>query len=184
GVAAGHDPLEVAEVGRQVQGEGVADDRAVQLDPDRGELEISVPDPGQAGLPRLPCDTQPVQVGDERLLELLEVPGDGEPEVPQVDDRVADELARTVVGRLAAAVRPDHLDMAPVALRFVPEQVVGGGGFAHGEDVRVLEQQQGVFTIAGPQLPHQLGLEIPGFAVGDATQPAGSYARQGSAHRR
>ena len=50
---------------------------------------------------------------DQRLLEVAAVPLHVLAVALQVEDRVADELPRAVVGRLAAAVGLDDLDVAP-----------------------------------------------------------------------
>ena len=50
---------------------------------------------------------------DDRALEIPDVPLHVLPVPRQVEDRVADELAGGMVGRLAAAVRLDELDVGP-----------------------------------------------------------------------
>src|SRR5258708_38559210 len=72
--------VEVVEVGREVERESMAHDRAVQLDPDGGHLLAARPRAGQPGLTRLGVDAELTQVVDQRLLELLQVFGDPEPD--------------------------------------------------------------------------------------------------------
>src|SRR5258708_32762767 len=101
----------------------------------------------------------------------------------EVEDRVADQLAGAVVGRLTTPVGPDDVDVAPTAFSLVPKQVICARGLAHGEHVRVLEQQQRVGRATVSYSLHQLGLEVPDRAVAGATQPAGSYG-PGLVHQR
>src|SRR5439155_7208845 len=103
-VPAGDYPVEVAEVGGQVQGEAVADHRTVELDANRGQLFAAAPDAGQARRARLRVDTKLVQVVDERLLQPLDVFRDGQPELLQVEHWVTHQLAGPVIGGLAAPV--------------------------------------------------------------------------------
>ena len=104
GVTAGDDPLEVPQIGGQVQCEAVADHRAVELDPDRGQLLAVPSDAREARLAWLGVDPELAQVLDERPLQPLEVLGDGQLEVRQIKHRVADQLPRPVVGGLPATV--------------------------------------------------------------------------------
>ena len=73
---------------------------------------------------------------DQRLLEPSDVADDVE-RLGQLDDRVADELAGTVPGDLAAAVDVD--DRGAVDRPLEVERALAGG-----VDRRVLEQQHGV----------------------------------------
>src|SRR5260370_10117289 len=98
--------VEVMEVGGEVQREAVADDRTVQLDSDRGHFLAIRPDAREAGASRFGTDAELADVVDHRLLELLQVLRNRDPKIHEVEDRVADELAGNVVGRLSASVRP------------------------------------------------------------------------------
>src|SRR5260370_29304342 len=104
GMPAWDDALEVAEVGRQVQGEAVADHRAVELDPDRGQLLAVAPDAREAGLARLRFDAKRPQVVDQRLLEELQVARDAQAELGAVEHRVTHQLASAVVRCLSSPV--------------------------------------------------------------------------------
>src|SRR5258708_31169025 len=104
--------VEIAEVGREVERESMTDDRTVQLDPDGGHFLAARPHAGEPRLTRLRVDAELMQVVDQRLLELLQVLGNRKPELNQVEDRVANQLTRPVLRRLASAVRPDDLDFS------------------------------------------------------------------------
>src|SRR5216684_5945705 len=177
------DAVEVVQVGGEVQREPVTDDRAVELDSDRGHLLAVRPDAGEAAASRLGCDAKLTQEVDQGLLEALQVFGNRAPKMLEVEDRVTHELARAVIGRLAAPVRPDDVHIAARALVLVPQQMVRARGPAHGEYVGMLQKQQRVRRVAISHLAHQLGLEVPDRAVAGATQPAGSYGR-GLAYQR
>src|SRR5205823_2325646 len=83
---------------------------ARHVDSDRGDLpgRAGEPDAGQA-LQRLPYQSERRKRLDQRLLELAYVALDVAAVLLQVEDRIADELARPVVGRPAASVRLDDL---------------------------------------------------------------------------
>src|SRR5690242_15270104 len=148
GMAAGDYAVEVLEVGGQVQREAMADDRPVELDPDRRQLLPVAPDAGQPWSARLGVDTQLGEVLDQRPLQQLQVARDRQPQAGQVEHRVAHELARSVVRRLASPIRPDDLHPPPLPLVRVPQQVAVRRGLAQREDVGVLEQEEGVLARA------------------------------------
>src|SRR5579859_4508354 len=183
-MAAGDDAVEIAEVCREVQGEAMAHHRPVELDADRGHLLACRPHAGESRLARLGLDAQLAEVIDQRALQRLLVFRDGQVEPRHVEHRVAHQLAWAVIGRLAAPVGPDDFDVTTSSLDLVPQQVLRRGGLAHGEHVRVLEEQQGLRPDAVAHGADELGLEVPGLPVGDPTQPAGSYVPQGLVHRR
>jgi len=116
-------------------------DPLADVDADAGDLprRRRQPDPGE------PFDTHGLelerrQCADQRLFEVAAVLLHVLPVAPQIEDRVADELARGVVGGLAAAVGPEDHDLGALRhvqlprLRAAPER-------DHG---RVLEQHHGV----------------------------------------
>ena len=62
---------------------------------------------------RVACEVEGGDRSDDRLLEVAHVALDVAPVAVEVEDRVADELAGPVEGRLAAAVGLDDLDLGP-----------------------------------------------------------------------
>ncbi len=98
---------EIAEIGCDVEGEAVHGDPAGDPHPDGGHLAPLGPHPRIARL-RPGVHPEVRQGGDERLLHLAHV-GDDPLRVLEADDGVADELARAVVGDVAAAVDVEHL---------------------------------------------------------------------------
>ena len=132
---------EERQVGVDVEGEAVHRAPADVADPDGGDLAIVDPDArelvdgGGAGQAEIG------ERADEHLLEGVDVrrrvgdTGDGR----QGEDRVADELARSVVGDVAAAVGLDELG-ADLGGRH--EDVAQVGPHTERVHVRMLEQQQ------------------------------------------
>ena len=84
----------------------------------------------------------------------------------QVEDRVADELAGPVVGRLAAAVGLDDLDVG--AFRDV--QLARLGAPAERDHRRVLEQEDRVRQRAALNGAGERPLQLPRLAVGDEAE--------------
>ena len=79
---------------------------------------------------------------DERRLERPDERPDQQAARRERDDRVRDELARAVVGHLAAALDADDLDAARGQDRPGRADVRRVGGPAEGQDRRVLEEQE------------------------------------------
>ena len=121
-------------------------------------------------------DTRVGQRGHERLLhreDVLRHAGDPH-------DRVADELARPVVGELAAARRAHHVDPA-LPVEALGERQVGRLGPARdGVDRRVLEQQHQLGQLTRDHLLAQPLLQRRRLAVFDAAQVADRAARRPS----
>jgi hypothetical protein len=131
---------------------------------DRGELAVLDPH----ARPRDPLLRAPAgrdalvgEGGGDGPLERRDVLHD----VPDADDRIADELAGAVVGDLAAAVDVDDVD----ALRAVPvlahAELAGGRAPPAGVDRLVLEEQERVRDRAGLARGAQAFLEIVRRAV-------------------
>ena len=105
--------------------------------------DLVVPDPhsGVRGGRRL--DAQLTAQPDDGPLQLTDVPAHTLPEAPEVQDRVADQLARPMEGNQPASVRPEELG----SQEGQPALLLGGiWGIADpdGVDRRVFAHQQGV----------------------------------------
>ena len=121
---------------------------ARDVDADRGDLprRPRQPDAGEPVDP-LAREAERRDRADERFLEVAHVLLHVAPVPLEVEDRVADELARPVEGGLAAAVRLDDLDVGVV--RDMELAVVGAA--PERDDGRVLETADRVSGIAPPR---------------------------------
>ena len=182
GDAAGDDPVEVAQVGGDVQGEAVRGDALGDVDADGGDLLLAnaaarqCPDAGEFA-DALGRDAEVAAGADEGLFHQADEVDGTEVRATfagkvaaQVEDGVADELAGAVVGDVAAAVDLVELDAA-AGEQFVGGEDVGAGGVAaEGENGRMLEQKERVADGAGLARGDDLGLDAQAFGVGDAAE--------------
>src|SRR5256714_3432031 len=157
------DPLrERRRVEVDVQGVAVRRDPLRDVDPDRGDLPRRPlqPDPGEALDPgRIHPERR--ERADQGLLEVAAVALHIGAVPRQVEDRVADELAGRVVGRLSAAVGLDDLHLG--ARREV--QLGPLRAAAEGHDGRVLEENDRLRHRSLPDRGRERALEVPRLAV-------------------
>ena len=109
---------------------------------------------------------------DDHLFECADVGNDVALPIAEVEDGVDDELAGAVVGDIAAAVGVDELDARLREELFGGEEVFAMTVAAHGDDVRVFEEEKLVRDEAGFALGHEFLLQGEGLAKGDAAQVA------------
>jgi hypothetical protein len=127
-------------------------------------------------------DTEIPQRHDQGLFDVAHVAVHVAPIRPQVEDRVTDELARAVIGDVAAAscFEDGH---ALRGQRFRRRHDVRGfaaGLDAEGDDGRVFEQKQRVGDRSGPALVDQSRLQIQALAVVETPEaPHVERARRG-----
>src|SRR5690606_7867746 len=110
---------EVVEVGRHVPGEAVERDPAPHADADRGDLAQrpafgADPHAGPAGI-AASLDAEASRGADHRLLEATEIAVEIALAVAQAEDRIGDELPRSVERGFAAAT--DAVDRHAEPLR-------------------------------------------------------------------
>jgi hypothetical protein len=92
--------------------------------------------------------------------------------VTQVDDRVADDLAGTVIRYVASTIRCVKLDAGP------PENFIGGEQIlymaisTHGDDVPMLDEEKLVGDFAALPLIDELPLHFKRFGVSEASEIA------------
>ena len=98
-----HDCVVVAQVGVHVERQAVHRYPPAQLDTHRAHLLPADPHAGQAGL-AAGGQTERTKRADRHLFERAHVPMHVAPVVVKVDDWIGGELARPVVGHLAAAL--------------------------------------------------------------------------------
>src|SRR4029078_7196028 len=112
------------------------------MDADRRDLAWSMaaarrhPHPGES-LVAHALDLERGQCADERLLEVTDVALDVLAVLPEIQDRVADELSRPMEGGLAAAIRLCDLDLGGLG---DVELEVGLGAAPHRHDRGMLEE--------------------------------------------
>ena len=110
---------------------------------------------------RVPSRPNEPSVRIDRLLEVAAVAPDVAAVAVQVEDRVADELPGAVVGRFAAAVGLDDLDVDAVREVELPVH----GAPADGDHRGMLEQDDGVGDRALQHLGRKRALERPRLRV-------------------
>ena len=105
----------------------------------------------------------------------------------QVDDGIADELSRPVVGHVAAALDLGHLQAAPPKLGGVERQTRGSSAPAQRHHRIVLDQQQQVLgQLPAHAQPAERPLQLERLGVGLAAEirDAEAAAHAGSPARR
>jgi hypothetical protein len=153
------------QVGVDVHREAVRRHPALDVHADRGDLARADPHAGEVAAlvrPGAGVDALLGQRAHHRALERPHVRED----VVDREDPVADELARPVVGQLAAAVDVDDVEVGP------RRELAGGGAPPAGVDRVVLEQQERVLdraVLAGGAQPVLQGERL---AVGEAAEVA------------
>jgi len=180
--AARDDPVEVSEVGCDVEGEAVRGDGLRDVDADGGDLFLADgssgqrPDSGELAN-ALGGDAEIFAGEDEGVFhEADEVDGAevgaalAREVAAEVEDGVADELAGAVIGDVAASV--DLVDFGSAAgEEFVAGEDVGAGGVAaEGEDGWMLEEEERVADGSGFARGYDFGLDAQAFGVGDAAE--------------
>ncbi len=174
-------PREPRQVGVAVQREPMQRDASAQ-EPhaDRAHLVVAVP---HAGLDvRAPVHRHP-ELGagaDHHVLEPAQVAA-GVRRRSQIDDRVADELARAVEGERAAAIDLPHDASTRLHGGRVPEQLVVLRAASGREHRRMLEQDQRVGDLTRqPPLREPVHRGVRGVVrdrAGWAEQPRGPWHR-------
>lgn len=182
GDAAGDDPVEVAEVGGYVQSEAVGCDRLGDMDANCGDFlfgDAASGDCPYAGAfaDALRGNAEVFAGEDERLFDQTDEVYRAEVRTAlawevaaEVEDGVADELARTVVGDVSSAIDLVYLDA------FLGEELVGGqdvgtcGVSTEGEDRGMLEEQEGVADLIRLAGGDDSLLDGEAFGIGNAAE--------------
>ena len=174
--AARDDAAEPREVGLAVEGEPVQRDASPhQANSDRADLVVADPHPGLYVRSTLARDADVRTHADHRFLQPPQVV-DGVRSGSEPEDRIPDELARTVEREGTSAV--DHANEPAACFDLVrrPQQLVGLRTTSCGEDGRVLEEDDRVRDLVG-QSPlrepmHRRVRDVVGDAAG-MDQPGG-----------
>ena len=93
---------------------------------------------------------------------------------PQVEDRIANQLTRTVIGHITAAARFDDVDTEPAQGLGCGEDVLAGIRALHpdGDDGWMLQQQQQIVRAAGLTILDEGTLQVERLAVAHDSEPA------------
>ena len=154
GDAAGDDPVEVAEIRRDVECEAVRGDALRDVDADGSDLFLKDAAPGEgpdtgALADALGHDAEVAAGADKNLFEQTNVVDRTEVRAflagevaAEVDDGIADELARAVVGDVSTAIDFVEFDSALGEKIVAGENVGAMAVAAKSEDRRVFEQEQ------------------------------------------
>src|SRR5579862_43490 len=172
--AAGSYLLERRQASPDIQGEPVHAYPMAHADADGGDLPLPHPDAGKVFAPRR-ADAVFLQGEDENLFQQAEVTVQILPVSTQVEDRVADELSRPVIGRLPSAIDPHD--------RMWQRRGVAQAGLvgraADRINGRVFEQQEEIVVQARGFPGHRLLLQGERLVVFDLAKPADLQAHTG-----
>ena len=168
GEAAGDDGLEAGEVAGEIQGKAVLGDPAAHADADGGDFSVLDPDAGEALAVIGGGDALGVEEVDLGLLQGAEVTVQVAGIAVEVEDQVADQLAGTVPGGLAATV---DLNDGMGQGRGIAEAAAVTGA-ADGVNGIVLEQQHGIGDFSGLALGDQAVLLGEGCLKADPAEPS------------
>ena len=146
------------------------------LDPDGSDLSVAQPD-ARIALQPSGKDFKIGQHVDQAPLEVAQVPADVGLR-SEIEDRIADQLARAVIGDITAAVDVEAGDTARLHLRLAEKDVVAGAASADGVGVRVLEQDERVRHDPGAPAAGQPILQRPGLLVWNQSEPADVHVSQ------
>jgi hypothetical protein len=118
------------------------------------------------------------RASDEELLEVAHVAVQVAAVRLEVEDRIADELAGTVVRDVAAAAGLEDVDAEQPLLSASSMRTCSGAGRAERDDVRVLEQEQRVAGSRPPAPGDELLLQLERLGVRDRPQPLDASGRR------
>src|SRR6266550_2459250 len=130
-----HDPLEMREVGRDVEREAVPRDPLLHVDADARDLPAMRPDARESRI-AFAGDGKNAQGRDERLLQRAQVPVQVLLVGGEVENGIPDELSRPVKRDVAAAFDLEDLDSDGL------DQIPGVRIPAQGNDRGMFEEQQ------------------------------------------
>src|SRR3954470_21038985 len=170
--ATGHDEVEMAEVGGDVQGKAVAGYPSGDSDTDSRKLLVADPHAGQHRHPGS-RHAEPEYRTNQHLFQIANVTVNVTAIRAQVDDGVADELTGTMIRDVPAASRLDYLH----AFFFQPRgrrhdvRAIVARLYAERDDWRVFEQEKLIWNRVLLPLLHKALLQIDAFSVGDRSKP-------------
>lgn len=171
--AARNDEIEVPQVCGDIEGETVAGNPAGDADANGGELFVADPDTGEA---LNATGRNPIVFRDanEDFLQITHVAVHVQTIGMQIENRIADELSRTVIRDVAAAPGFEDVDAGRL-------QRIGRGTHvrpptvasdAERQHARMFDQEQKVVDVAGATLLDERPLQRERLLIGDDTESA------------
>ena len=145
-------------------------DPAPDPDAHRGQLAACRPPTPRADRPPGPPARRRARRRDDRRLQGANVAPQIQ-RIGQLDDRVGDELTRTVEGDVPASIDADQLGPKRRHSLRGRQEVGLVAAPADGVDRVVFEEEQAVTDLAASPPVGQIVLELPGGSVGDAAEP-------------
>ena len=179
--AAGNNRVEPFQVDGHIQGEAMEGHPPPNPHTDGGKLALSPPALRFAS--RIDEDSRPTwnsACGDAQLVERrdqsrLETPqmtmNVASSERIEVDNRVAHQLARGVIGHVAATTHLKKLHAKLSQARFAVAQIGSIRAAAQCDDSRMFEKKKTISGPAGQPVGHGLVLKREGFRIGKLSQP-------------
>ncbi len=171
--AAGDDEIEVTEIGGNVIGKAVRSDPAADVHADGGELFFrgrgGNPDAGLAG-DAIGGDAEISRGADHDFFESANVPMNVLPDARKIEDGIADDLARTVVSDVSAAIGSVEFDAFLAEHIFGGEKIFAFAVAAESDDVGMLAEEKNVIDGAGFASGDDALLQGVGVGEGDETE--------------
>ena len=162
-----NDISKIIQIRLHIQRETVRSDPAAHVYADRGDFAPRCPDAGGPGF-TAGGNAEPAQSVDQNLLERADVGHDVALPFSQIDNGVTDDLPGTVVRHVASAVGPLKGDARALQHFWRRQQILVMGVAPHGDDMRMLDDQQLIRNFAALALFHEVALQRERFAVADA----------------
>jgi hypothetical protein len=185
GDAAGNDEVEIAEIGCNVIGKAVRGNPSADVNADGREFFFGGrgwdPDACFSG-DAIGGDSEIGRGADHGFFESAHVPANVSLNLVEIEDRIADDLAGTMIGDISAAVCCVELDILLTEDLFGSEEMGAVGVAAEGDDVGVLAEEKDIFDGPGFTGGDQPLLERRGGGVGEEAEVVNeeSRHRQGS----
>lgn len=129
---------ETVQIQIQVEGKTVPGDPAADADADRSDFPIADPDPGLVFIAS-GIDSPPGENPDQQFFQVPQVSVQIFSSPGQVDQGVADQLTRAVIGNIAASGRLKKFDTGSLQLAGTTEQVLLVGTAAKRDGRRMFQ---------------------------------------------
>lgn len=141
----GHNGCEILEIGVYVESKAMTRDPAADVDSNRSNLPILDPHTQLFAAPtRFRINAQLRQGCDKNPLQVMNISSNVTSVGVEIDDRIANQLPRSVVGDLTASITFHHLDTPCIQPLGIGQNICVAGIPAQRIDVRVLQKKQNI----------------------------------------